>query len=398
MPRFLLAAAVVVADTAIAAAAHAGAAPAWALAAFAGAAALLAAAARRWPPLALTGALALAAVSQAAYCSLLWTACAAGHALGSRRDAALVAGAAAGSLVARAAAPGAGADALPHLVTLHLVFVLLPCLTGRYLAQHRRLVETLERYDRSWAERERLRERLRIAREVHDSLGHRLSLVSVQAAALEVADLPPEQRETTRHLARAARDALTDLHGLVGALRAGEPDGPPGPAPDAAALAGLAAEFRTAGMDVSFTEHGTPPPLPAETRRAAYRVVEEGLSNAARHAPGRPVAVSVTWEPDAVLLAVATPLPGAAPAAPPGGGHGLRGLAERARAAGGFADHQVTDGEFRLRAMLPAAPRADDRPAAPPAGPGPARTTALALASAACVLLVLPASMLVGLG
>jgi signal transduction histidine kinase len=379
----LLPAAVVAADTAILVAANtAGGHPVWALLAFALAEALIVACERRLP-LAAFGAtvLLLSPVTGVGFALLLWTGYRAGYAIDSRAGAAWTAGVAAGGLAAQAVAVGAGVRPLLFLAWFELVFVALPLLAGRYLAQHRRLVETLVQERRLLAERERLRERLRIARDVHDSLGRRLSLVSIQAAALEVSErLPHGERETTRHLARAAREAMAELHELVGALRGGEAAHGGG---GAEAIERLVADFRAAGVEVAFgLEAGE---AAGEVWEVAYRVVEEGLTNAAKHAPGRPVAVRMAWERDALLLTIVNPV-GAEASGAEGGGHGLAGLCERARAVGGFVGHGRVDEGFRLLAMLPTAP-----PAA-----AARRRPWLPVAMAVLAFGALPASMLLG--
>jgi signal transduction histidine kinase len=415
--RTVLPAAAVAADT-LTLAAGTTAGP-LAVAGFAAAASAAALAGRRRPWAAFAGASALVPVAGAGYLLLLWSAFRAGRAPAGRADAARVAGAAAGGFALQAAVaprPAGAPDTLGRLVTTHLVLVALPLLAGRSLAQHRRLVAALAERNRRLtaerallAERERLRERLRIARAMHDSLGHRLALVSVQAAALEVArDLPGPHRDAVRHLAGATRDALTELQDLVGRLRGGGPGGGPGadgeprPVPDTAAVERLVARFRraAAGTPVTLRRTGTPVPLSAAAWRAAHAVVEEGLTNAARHAPHQPVTVALTWEPDALLVTVTNPHdgPGAAPRG--GGGHGLRGLAERAAAAGGLLDHRHTGGHFRLFALLPAAPPgpAEPDPGDAAADPARLRLALSGLAVAALVLLVLPAGLLLGVG
>ncbi|WP_168220606.1 histidine kinase [Streptomyces sp. RFCAC02] len=385
--------------------------------AFAVAAAGAALAGRWWPWAAFAGASALPPLTGAGYVLLLWSAYRAGRSLGSRGDAARVAGAAAGGfalhLLAGERHMAGGPGTVGQLVMAHLVFVALPLLAGRYLAQHRHLLDALAERNRRLtaerallAERERLRERLRIAREMHDSLGHRLALVSVQAAALEVAaDLPAAHRDAVRGLAGATRDALTELQDLVGQLRTGAPQGDGGarPVPDVAAVERLVARFRraAAGRPVVLHRSGAPVPLSPEAWRAAYAVVEEGLTNAAKHAPGRPVAVSLTWERDALLVAVENPGEPSPDAAGGGGGHGLRGLAERVEGAGGMLDHRRAATGFRLFALLPAAPpapQAGDGPAVPGADAGPLRMALSGLAVAALVLVVLPAGLLMGTG
>ncbi|MDW6064959.1 histidine kinase [Streptomyces sp. FXJ1.4098] len=421
--RSLPAAAVVAVDTALFVAARHGGPLPWAAVAYALAVAGVVVLGERAPAAAFTAALLLAALTGGSYVLLLWAAYGAGSRAPMGRDTAQVAGAVLGWLAVRLLVWPADAPAVPQLVSIFVVFVALPLLVGRYLAQHRRLVAELGRRNRRLrrerellAERERLRIRLRIARDMHDSLGHRLSLVSVQAAALEVAELPSAQREAVRQLAGTARGAMDELHELVGALRG--TDETAARAPGAEAIDEVVAEFRAAGVPVTLRRGGgRPRPLPPAAGEAVYRVVEEGLTNAAKHAPGRPVTVSVTWEPDALLITVVNPVGGGerefSEAA--GGGHGLRGLDERMRQVGGFVDHRLSDGGFRLVAMVPTAPdtadtdtdvgtvsaRDRDRDLDSDegvAGLGGLRTVALGFATAAVMFVVLPVGMLLGVG
>jgi signal transduction histidine kinase len=390
MGRHLLAIAVVVADTALLAGRWGGL-PLGIVPAYALAAGLIVVLAYRAPVTAFAVAAAFAVLTGGAYVLLMWTAYQAGRHVVSRRDSAVVIGAAAGGLGAQLAVRPGDPRAIPNLVCAYVVLVALPLLVGRYLAQHRRLVSALDGHNRRlrWerellAEQERLRERLRIARDMHDSLGRRLSLVSIQAAALEVS-VPPQQREAVRRLTTAASGAMDELSGLLGTLRREETR-----APGAEAIDEVVGEFRDAGVPVTLDRREEPRPLCAEAGQAAYRVVEEGLTNAAKHASGQPVTVSIAGEPDGLLVTVVNPLGG-----PVGGaGHGLTGLDERVRAAGGYLDHRVRDGEFRLVAMLPVASPAvpdDDTPAI-----GGVRTAAIGFVTAALIFVVLPAGMLLG--
>ncbi|MDX3228047.1 sensor histidine kinase [Streptomyces sp. ME19-01-6] len=420
--RCLPAAAMVVADTALFVAARHGGPLPWAAVGYALAVAGVVALGERAPAAAFTAALLLAALTGGSYVLLLWAAYGAGHRAVAGRDTAQVAGAALGWIAVRLTIWPTDAPAVQQLISTFVVFVALPLLVGRYLAQHRRLVAELGRRNRRLrrerellAERERLRIRLRIARDMHDSLGRRLSLVSVQAAALEVTELPPGQREAVRQLAGAARGAMDELHELVGALRG--TDETAVRTPGAEAIDEVVAEFRAAGVPVALRRGGQPRPLPPAAGEAVYRVVEEGLTNAARHAPGRPVTVCVTWEPDALLVTVVNPVAdGPRNLDETGGGpgrhgrHGLRGLDERMRQIGGFVDHRLSDDVFRLVAMVPTAPDplagdssaldlgpdGDDSDVA--VGPGGLRTAALGFATAAVMFVVLPVGMLLGVG
>ncbi|MFG2038047.1 sensor histidine kinase [Dactylosporangium sp. NPDC048998] len=248
------------------------------------------------------------------------------------------------------------------LVVASVVFVLLPMLAGRYVAEQERRAAALA-----------AQERLRIARDMHDALGHRLSLVSVQAAALEVAGLPAEQRAAVRRLAESARGAASDLHEVVTGLRA--------PRPGLAAVGDLVAGARAAGVRVDLVVRGSERELPEEAGPVAYRVVQEGLTNGVKHAPGAPLTVRADWEDDALLLSVANPAPAAAAPAPPG--RGLLGLAERAELAGGLVGHGLAGGEFRLWAVFPVAP-------------APRRPALLGLAVAGLMFGFVPLSLMVG--
>jgi len=291
---------VVLFDAAVLAARHGPAVLLWALP-LAAAAVLVA---RRWPLAAFVAALALAHLTGAGYALMVWSAFHAGRAARSRADLARTAGAAtAGAALQVLSAPLAAA---PRSLAIATVFVALPLLVGRYQAQHARLVAALRQRNAETAERERLAERLRLARDMHDSLGHHLSLVSVQAAALQVATpLPEPHRTAVDRLAAAARAAADELHGVVGTLRAGEAADTRTPTLDA--LPALVAGFRASGVRVRSTVRGTPSTAP-EAERAAYRVVEEGLTNATTHAPGQPAEVTITWEPDALLVNVTNPV------------------------------------------------------------------------------------------
>ncbi|MEU6439621.1 histidine kinase [Streptomyces sp. NPDC047046] len=200
-----------------------------------------------------------------------------------------------------------------------------------------------------------------IAREMHDVLAHRLSLLSVHAGALEFRpDAPrPEVRRAAGVIRDSAHEALQDLRQIIGVLRAGEEGGDPErPQPTLAALARLTEESRAAGADVDLAVDlaGRPPDtVPAATGRTAYRIVQEALTNARKHAPGAPVTCRVHGRPgEGLTVEIANTAPPGAPAPVPGSGQGLIGLRERAVLAGGRLEHgPAGNGGFRLTAWLP---------------------------------------------
>jgi signal transduction histidine kinase len=227
---------------------------------------------------------------------------------------------------------------------------------GLYIRSRRQLLQTLrDRADRAeivaklQAEQAQLRAREEIAREMHDVLGHRLSLLSVHAGALAYRpDASAEEVAGAAEIIRAsAHQALQDLREVIGVLRA-----PVGelPQPTFADLPILVEGSRKAGLPVELVLDA-PGTLPDHVGRTAYRIVQEGLTNALKHAPGEPVRISVTGAPgNGLSVEVRNP----APNRRRGDGKGLLGLSERAALVDGRLEHGRTpDGEFRLFAWLP---------------------------------------------
>ena len=203
----------------------------------------------------------------------------------------------------------------------------------------------------------RVAERARIAREMHDVLAHRLSLLATYAGALEYRpDAPPEQLARAAGVVRVgAHQALDELREVITVLRDDDDFDGKHPLPGLADLDGLIAETRDAGTAVDVTRRVTQQEdLPGGLGRTAYRVVQEGLTNARKHAPGRPVRVLLAGKPGGRLVVeLANPVGPADPVIN-GSGTGLIGLTERVRLAGGEIDHTISaDGEFVLRAWLP---------------------------------------------
>ncbi|WP_261719827.1 histidine kinase [Streptomyces sp. FZ201] len=197
-----------------------------------------------------------------------------------------------------------------------------------------------------------------IAREMHDVLAHRLTLLSVHAGALEFRpDAPQEEIARAAGVIReSAHEALQDLREIIGVLRAGERDDSSRPQPTLGGLESLVAESREAGMKVTLANRVTDPAaVPASVGRTAYRIAQEGLTNARKHAPGAEVTVTVTGAlGDGLDIRVRNPAPEHDAAPVPGSGQGLIGLTERATLTGGRLEHGPTpDGGFEVRAWLP---------------------------------------------
>jgi signal transduction histidine kinase len=264
--------------------------------------------------------------------------------------------------------PGADAYVAQLLVGLLITGVVVGW--GLFVRVQRELVRSLrERAERLQAEQRlkvdqaREAERLRIAREMHDVLAHRVSLLSLHAGALEFRpDASPEEIAEAAGVIRAtAHAALEDLRGVVGVLRDGAEDGAPEPPqPTLDQIPGLIEESRAAGMRVRAQIEAPAEALPAAVGRTAYRVVQEGLTNARKHAPGAAVDVAVSArEGDGLVVEVVSRRPvGVAVAAGgdrmPGAGTGLIGLAERVALAGGELHHGPdAAGDFVLRATIP---------------------------------------------
>jgi signal transduction histidine kinase len=249
---------------------------------------------------------------------------------------------------------------LSTMILVCLLFVMisvLPAVVAWAVARRRQQVSAMhwrnvQLHDQQAvvARQARSRERTRIARDLHDSLGHQLTLISLYAGTLGSAS--EEQRaETVRLLRTTSAAAMAELRQILGVLRQEETD-ESGVAQPLTSLEDLATAAGSAGAQVTLTRGGTPRPLPPLIEHAAYRVIQEGVTNALRHARGAPVDVILRYEPDALIAEVVN---GAGmPHDGPTSGQGLIGLGERIRLAGGVLYHGTIPGNgFRLAAMLP---------------------------------------------
>lgn len=236
---------------------------------------------------------------------------------------------------------------------------------GFAVAQVRARAELAERQaaaaERARAQAELLaagQERERIARELHDVLAHTVSVMVMQAeAAEEMLDREPARaREPVTAVQRVGREALTEIRALLAGLRNLQEDSR-APQPGADNLPDLVDAALAAGQDVTLQVHGQPRALSPSTGAAAYRVVQEALTNARRHAPGARVVVNLSWQQDTLTVTVTDDGTLAAPAddsASPG--HGLIGMRERAQVLGGTLEvGPVGATGFRVCAVLPLA-------------------------------------------
>ncbi len=237
------------------------------------------------------------------------------------------------------------------------------------LASLRRRAERAERSREEHASHARIAERQRIAREMHDVLAHRLSLLSVQAGALEVTPSAAPGDAAATEAAAAIRAtthlALQELRSIVRVLRDDDEPANAPPQPVAADLPALVAEASATSTIRADWDDVELAAVPPDTGRTLYRIVQEGLTNARKHAPGSAVEVTVDGTPDRGLSVTVTswlppgqPAPGPDVAAGTSSGAGLIGLRERAALAGGHIEAAVTGGNrFRLSGWLPWADR-----------------------------------------
>lgn len=240
-------------------------------------------------------------------------------------------------------------------IVLGLTVSLVPALFG-LLRRSRREAERFE-HDQE-LRRVAVEERLRVAREVHDVVGHSLSVISLQAGvALHVLEQRPDQvAPSLEAIKRTSKDALQELRTTLELYRDSDGDGPRAPVPGLARLADLVAELAAAGRTVALLrDDQDQPPLPPTVDQAAYRIVQEALTNVVRHADGAATEVRIRRESTRLLVQVSNDGP-VLGGDPPRAGHGIAGMTERARALGGsLTAGPDPGGGFAVRATLPIA-------------------------------------------
>ncbi len=236
--------------------------------------------------------------------------------------------------------------------------VVAPVLAGRLVHHQRLQTDELAALTED-LRRERLRaeeaaigaERARIAQELHDVVGHEVTLIAIQAEAAAAAlRLQPERAaEPVETIRSTAHRVLSEMRNVVDMLSPAE-DG----TPSGEDLHGLVSRSRAAGLDVRLSESGTPAPPHAPETLAVYRIARECVTNAARHAPGRPLELAVDWGPAEVVLTAMNPAPGTGELRQ---GRGLTGVRHRAELLGGTFRASCQDGQFVVRVALPSGVR-----------------------------------------
>ena len=256
---------------------------------------------------------------------------------------------------------------IPSAVFLTAVAILLGVVVRVRRSGERQLEEQERRHS---GERALLEERQRIARELHNVVAHHMSVIAIQAEAApyKTADPPPELVESFGEIRASALAGLTELRRVLGVLRTSGQDTTP--QPGLADLDALLDSSRSGGVSVTVTCSGNPVPLPEGVDLSAYRIVQEALSNAMRHAPGSHVQVHLAYRPDGLALEIrndaalrAVPVLVASGERAAEGGHGLVGMRERATMLGGSLEAGPTaDGGFRVTAVLPVSPPEEEAP------------------------------------
>jgi len=243
------------------------------------------------------------------------------------------------------------------VIILHAGLVAWGALAAARAAVINSLRERAERAEAEQGRRiaeARAAERAAMAREMHDVLAHRLSLLATYAGALEFRpDQSPERLSQAAGVIRTTvHQALDELRDVIAILRDEPADDLARPVPALSDLPSLVEESRAIGTRVELFDLVSEVEVPGTTGRTAYRVVQEALTNARKHAPGQPVRIALEGEPGARLtIDVSNPIGGTSVI--PGSGTGLVGLTERVRLAGGQLDHRATATEFRVSASIP---------------------------------------------
>ncbi|GAA1994469.1 sensor histidine kinase [Kitasatospora viridis] len=260
-------------------------------------------------------------------------------------------------VVPTSALRGAGHDGWWQELGVSALALLLAAVAELFRFRHERVAAHRAAAQEA-ARRRADEERLRMARELHDILAHSISLIHLQAGvALELIDDQPEQaRAALVTIKAASKEALGEVRQVLGTLRGPGAAAPRRPAPGLDRLPELAEQAAEAGLAVELRTAGDARELPAGVGLAAFRIVQEALTNVIRHSAARSAEVLLDWSaPDALTVRVTDPGPAAQPepAEPAGGGNGLPGMRERCAALGGELTAGPWQGGFRVTARLP---------------------------------------------
>ncbi|MBT2399412.1 two-component sensor histidine kinase [Streptomyces sp. ISL-100] len=276
-------------------------------------------------------------------------------------------GTAAYALFAEVVLGGYNTDSPQMLLVSAFALLVTTVVTVRREAQRevtvQRTVTAVERDRRTLLE-----ERTTIARELHDVVAHHMSVVAIQAEAApyRVENPPPELEQAFVTIRENAVAALTELRRVLGVVRAEDYAAPDAPQPTLAELDGLIANVRDAGLTVDKTVTGSVRELPQGVELSAYRIIQEALSNALRHAPGSTAKVEVSYVLGGLGLRTVNTAPQGLVKPSPGAGHGITGMRERvAMLNGEMTAEAAEDGGYEVAVFIPVAP------AAPVAAPEP---------------------------
>ncbi len=257
-------------------------------------------------------------------------------------------------------AAAAGQGGFPGSELLHggLAFAVAWFAGERTRLQREHIAELEQRAERAEREAEGERrlavaeERARIARDLHDAAGHAINVITVRAGAARTRQDPERSQAALEIIEEIARQTAAEIDGIVGTLRDRSFSNETADAPlGLASLDTLIARHGAAGLDVSVARQGIPQPLESASDQAAYRILQEALTNAARHGTGAAL-VELVFDQTALELTISNPAPSNG-ATRRNGGHGLIGMRERATVLAGSLDAERANGAFRVRARLP---------------------------------------------
>ncbi|GAB3405663.1 sensor histidine kinase [Flindersiella endophytica] len=256
------------------------------------------------------------------------------------------------------------AEEAGNVIFMVLLTIGLGMVAGLWIRARREVVaglheraERLEREQAARTEQAREQERARIAREMHDVVAHRVSLMVLHAGALEVSAPDERTAEAAGLIRSTGREALANLRDVLGVLRSPHAvaDSALSPPPVLVDLERLLGQSRAAGIPIEREDEGSPRRLPVIVEQTAYRVVQEALTNVHKHAGDSPTEVAVRYLPGMLEVMVRNHAPGRPVEAPPASGFGLVGLRERVELLGGELDAgPQPDGGFLVLARLPA--------------------------------------------